>query len=215
VDSRDPDPQSSRSLGPAFVAEVLARASFGEKQPDAPSEATLVRDRERGPPALVLPSFEEAFASVLQPLTFRVVTRAPSKRLRARFIGSSAAFSPTGLIMREMLSGVDPCDQSRADIALFRRRCCSRLGTPSVVPRTPRSVVRRSMFPNPVVHARSETPRTRSLLQSRFPRQLVKADSVPLELDPPPSRIFRCRGTNEPEMRLVDVCNPHVKDEHP
>jgi hypothetical protein len=77
--------------------------------------------------------------------------------------------------MREMLSGVDPCDQSRADIALFRRRCCSRLGTPSVVPRTPRSVVRRSMFPNPVVHARSETPRTRSLLQSRFPRQLVQS----------------------------------------
>jgi hypothetical protein len=47
------------------------------------------------------------------------------------------------------------------------------------------------------------------------PRQLVKAASVPLELDPPSSRIFRCRATNEPEMRLADVCNPHVKDENP
>jgi len=47
VDFEFPNPLSSRSLGPASMAEVLARASFGEKQPDAPSEATLVRDRER------------------------------------------------------------------------------------------------------------------------------------------------------------------------
>lgn len=48
-----------------------------------------------------------------------------------------------------------------------------------------------------------------------FPRQLAKAASVPLELDPPSSRTSRYRATNEPEMRLADVCNPHVKDEHP
>jgi hypothetical protein len=47
VDFDFPNPQSSRSLGSASMAEVLARANFGEKQPDAPSEATLVRDRER------------------------------------------------------------------------------------------------------------------------------------------------------------------------
>jgi hypothetical protein len=47
VDFELPDPLSSRSLGLASMAEVLARANFDEKQPDAPSEATLVRDRER------------------------------------------------------------------------------------------------------------------------------------------------------------------------
>jgi hypothetical protein len=51
--------------------------------------------------------------------------------------------------------------------------------------------------------------------RSVMPRQLVKAASVPRELDPPSTRIFRCRATNEPEMRLAGVCNPHVKDEHP
>lgn len=56
-------------------------------------------------------------------------------------------------------------------------------------------------------------PRTRSLVV--IPRQLVKAASAPLELDPPSTRTFRCRATNEPEMRLADFCNPHVKDEHP
>jgi len=56
-------------------------------------------------------------------------------------------------------------------------------------------------------------PRTRSLVV--IPRQLVKAASAPLELDPPSTRTFPCHATNEPEMRLADFCNPHVKDEHP
>jgi hypothetical protein len=56
-------------------------------------------------------------------------------------------------------------------------------------------------------------PRTRSLVV--IPRQLVKAASAPLELDPPSTRAFQRHATNEPEMRLVDVCNPHIKDEHP
>jgi hypothetical protein len=63
VDFELPDPLSSRSLGLASMAEVLARANFDEKQPDAPSEATLVRDRERGPPAPLFRGLEEAFAS--------------------------------------------------------------------------------------------------------------------------------------------------------
>jgi hypothetical protein len=78
------------------MAEVLARASFGEKQPDAPSEATLVRDRERGPPGTrVSTGWRKPSPAMLQPLMFHVVPRAPSKRLRARSIGSSAAFSTT------------------------------------------------------------------------------------------------------------------------
>jgi hypothetical protein len=56
-------------------------------------------------------------------------------------------------------------------------------------------------------------PRTRSLVV--IPRQLAKAASAPLELDPPSTRTFPCHATNEPEMRLADVCNPHIKDEHP
>lgn len=48
-----------------------------------------------------------------------------------------------------------------------------------------------------------------------IPRQLVKAASAPLELDPPSTRTFPCHATYEPEMRLADVCNPHIKDEHP
>lgn len=67
--------------------------------------------------------------------------------------------------------------------------------------------------PYPVIHADRRASRTRSLVV--IPRQLAKAASAPLELDPPSSRIFRCRATSEPEMRLADVCNPHVKDEHP
>jgi hypothetical protein len=48
-----------------------------------------------------------------------------------------------------------------------------------------------------------------------IPRQRVNAASAPLELDSPSTRAFQRRVTNEPEMRLADVCNPHVKDEHP
>jgi hypothetical protein len=48
-----------------------------------------------------------------------------------------------------------------------------------------------------------------------IPRQRVNAASAPLELDSPSTRAFQRRATNEPEMRLADVCNPHVKDEHP
>ncbi len=69
------------------------------------------------------------------------------------------------------------------------------------------------MLPISVIHAKPGTPRTRSLVV--IPRQLVKAASAPLELDPPSTRIFRCRATFEPEMRPADVCNPHFKDEHP
>lgn len=77
----------------------------------------------------------------------------------------------------------------------------------------PRSVARGSMLPISVIHARSRASRTRSL--AVIPRQSVKAVSAPLELDPSSTRIFRCRATFEPEMRLADVCNPHIKDEYP
>lgn len=59
----------------------------------------------------------------------------------------------------------------------------------------------------------TRAPRTRSLVV--IPRQLIKAASAPLELDPPSTRAFQRHATNEPEMRLADVCNPHIKDEHP
>jgi hypothetical protein len=76
---------SSRWLDLASMAEVLTRASFGEKQPDAPSEAALVR----GPRALTSRAFrlEKPSPAMLQPLTSHVTLWAPLKQLRDRFIG--------------------------------------------------------------------------------------------------------------------------------
>jgi hypothetical protein len=117
-------------------------------------------------------------------------------------------------IMRDAAPArIFPDDQGRAGTPLFRRRSCSRPGTPGVVPRASRRLIRKSTLPISVIHSKSEAPRIRSLVV--IPRQLIKAASAPLELDPLSTRIFRCRATFEPEMRPADVCNPHVKDEHP
>jgi hypothetical protein len=70
----------------------------------------------------------------------------------------------------------DPGNQDRADNALFRKRCCSQSGTPFVVLKTPRSVVRESMLPTRLSTRDRRATRTRSPVV--IPRQLAKAASA-------------------------------------
>jgi hypothetical protein len=96
----------------------------------------------------------------------------------------------------------------------LRRHRCIRSGTPSVVPRTPRSVVRKSTLPTRL-STRDNERRTRSPVV--IPRQLVKAASAPLEARPAVHAYLSVprdqRAKDASGRRLQSTCQRRAPDE--
>jgi len=126
-------PHSSRWLGPRLVAEVLARASFGESEIDVP-RAGHVAAPSREPTHRALAA-GWAFPASLKPLTPRCRPAGTAESFPNRSPACKRHRLAAPKHGRACVPLLDLLGQERAGTVRVRDWCCTRSETPSVVPR--------------------------------------------------------------------------------